>query len=336
MPGPSPSQIEREVDAIVSRGLTALPDVAAARQAANELAQRRGDRAVFALCLLTLELALLKDEQAKAELPRYVGVLLQAHHDPQLASLLTASNPQLASRWARVKPVVAEFVAAQGGASASTPHGGPLPRLATPLELIEEIQLFIDEAPAPAPPRPPPLPPQGPARSPKAVPPALPSDASATSVDAEAEEFWKFASEALGRVPNEGSAVVGVQSFAADKAGDRARLVRFAHDLLARFPTCAPARALSSLVLLFVAAQQKERSLTGPNRERADLLRTGLTLQSSPEWVSRVAVLFETDGTLTRQCFGAIVEVMNAYLAFCLRQRLDPKSPDTVRKYTSA
>jgi len=160
---------ERIVDALVAQGLAALPDLREARICLDQLMLLGGDRAVFATCVLTLELALLKDAQAREALPKYVGVLLEAFHNPKLANVLVAGCPELDTRWLRIKPVVADFVSLQQAhgqpiAPSITPvpqprpKGDPMPRLATPTELIEEIQEILDFDPEPeAAPPPPPL-----------------------------------------------------------------------------------------------------------------------------------------------------------------------------------
>jgi hypothetical protein len=142
---------ERAIDELVTRGLAALPDVREARGALDELARLHGDRAVFALCLLTLELARAGDALAREELPDHVGVLLEAWQDPALATLLTAGNQELAARWERVRPIVGEFVQLKQGTPQRRLTPGPIPRLATPVELMIEIQEMI-ETPCPAPP----------------------------------------------------------------------------------------------------------------------------------------------------------------------------------------
>lgn len=338
-------QTERIVDRLVAEGLAALPDTKSAREALEMLGVLGGDRAVFAACVLTLELALLKDAQARADLPNRVGVLLEAYRDPKLANVLVAGSPELEARWNRIKPVVADFVALQRAPEPPPPPlieelpltveeeppeppARPAPRLATPTELIEEIQEILEVEEAPAPPPPPP-PPDALRRASKA--PRPPED---PPVDPEARSFWAYAEKALGRVPDPNESLVGQQSFAAGRSSDRAHLVRFAHDLVARFPHERHARALAAMTLLYVAGQEKERGLLGVNKERVKLIGSGLSLVGGDaEAAGRVAVLFESDGPQTRQAFGAVLELVAGYLAFCGRERLDPKSADAAARF---
>jgi hypothetical protein len=329
---------EQLVDTLVLRGLKALPDLVAARQAADELAACSGDRAVFALCLLTLELALGGEQRARQELPTRVGVLLEAFRDPALASLLSAGNPELSKRWDRVRPVVGEFVSLQ---LAPPPPQSPakMPRLATPVELIEEIQEIIEEPPAPHTPPPPPPPPAA-VKVGGPPPPPVPSAAAkppAKEPNEEVRSFWRFAEEALGRVPDPEHSVLGCVSFSCERSSDRERLVRFAHSAIARFPHCEPARALASLVLLFTASQQgKGRGLLGLKRkERLDVLRTGLALLGDPVAAGQAAVLFENDGPETRRHFADLVDLVQGFLGFCAHEGLDPSKPETHARYCS-
>jgi hypothetical protein len=323
---------ERLVDHLVEAGLSALPDLVEARRALDQLGLLGGDRAVFAACVLTLEMALLKDARAREDLPDYVGVLLEAFHDPRLANLLLAGSPELEKRWQRIRPVVADFVALKQGqtpppARLPTP-ARPNPRLATPTELIQEIEEILEVDEATLSPPPPPAHAVGLARP----PPPRPDDD--PPVDPETREFWLYAERALGRVPDPNESLVGNQSFAAARGTDRSRLMRFAHDLVARFPSGKHARALASLTLLYVAGQEKERGLLGVNKERLKIMRTGLSLLGDPDAAGQVAVLFENDGVATRAAFGALVDIVGGYLAFCARERLDPHHPDALARFT--
>jgi len=136
-------------------------------------------------------------------------------------------------------------------------------------------------------------------------------------------------------VPDPNQSVLGNQSFAAARSADRSHLVRFAHDLLARFPQGRHARQLAALTLLYVAGHEKERGLLGVNKERLKLIRTGLSLIGDPNAAGQVAVLFESDGPITRAGFGTIVEMVTSFLGFCHREGLDPKTADAFEKFTS-
>ena len=244
-------------------GLSSLPDLDKARGYLDHLSVLGGDRAVFATCVLTLELALLKDPKAREDLPNQVDVLLEAFADPRLANVLVAGIPELEARWLRIKPVVGDFVALRQGLSpvdrqptepsrADAPMDGRMdtlrlpdpanrgmPQLATPTELIEEIQEILEEEPSLPPPPPDAVSRAGGARWTR---PALPSDEEEQPLSPETRSFWAYAEKALGRVPDPEQSVVGSQSFAASRGADRSHLMRFAHDLLARFPSARQRR----------------------------------------------------------------------------------------------
>lgn len=381
-----------DVDRVLFEGLAALPNLDGAQKAARLLERARGDRAVFALCVLTLELARHKDEHARAALPSRVGVLLEAFRHPTLARVLVAGNPALKSRWEKIRPIVGEFVASRAqapqvvdaGAAGeerppSVPAGDNSPaRLSTSVEIIEELSVLLEhekqaktaEAPPPAKPgslparpprkppppppltpppltappvaiqpgRPPPLPTRG-AAAPSAAGIPAPSPAAApleSPVDPSVRAFWAFAEQALGRAPGDNQSVASAQCFAAEKSADRANLVRFAQELVARFPKVREARALASLTLLYVAGQEKARGLLGVNRERLETLRIALTLLSDPEAGGHAAVLFEVDGPRTHRAFVNVVDILHSYLAFCLQHGLDPLRSEAALEFTKA
>lgn len=361
------------VDRLVAEGLAALPDIEGAKRCLRELSVIGGDRALFATCVLTLECALLKDDGARAALPEYVGVLLEAYRDPRLANVLVAGSPDLEARWQRILPVVADFVALQRQPTvlAEVTFGedlesvsvrtdpSPTQRLSTSVELIAEIEEIIEDVSA-QPPRPPPMPlltPMPPPPEPdlasrrtdpmRAAPPAPPAQAvwapdqprvhHALPPEPEVEQpippevrsFWEYTEKALGRVPDPAQSMIGAQSFPVARSSDRTHLVRFAHDLVARYPQCAQARALAALTLLYVAAQEKERGLLGVNKSRLKLLRSGLALLGDARAAGQVAVLFESDGPDTRQAFAPVVDLVWSYLGFCAREGLDPGLPES-------
>ncbi len=376
--------LDCDVDRVLEGGLAALPESPElAREAARALARARGDRAVFALCVLTLELARNKDAEARAALPSRVGVLLEAFRHPTLARVLVAGNPALMSRWSKILPIVGEFMAsraerAQLSADAgveleedeSSSQAAGDARLSTSVEIIEEMSVLLEHeehdrasepppsarpgaTPAAPPRRPPPPPPKTPLPMPLPAsrPPPLPAAAAAPPlpsigseappaaelpVDPAARAFWTFAEQALGRIPDENQSLAHAECFAAEKSADRASLVRFARELLARFPKVHEARALASLTLLYVAGQEKVRGLLGVNRERLETLRIALTLLSDPQAGGSAAVLFEADGVRTRRAFVNVVDILHGYLAFCLRHQLDPQRPETALKFTKA
>lgn len=367
MPTSGPKQrvkTERIVDHLVAAGLEALPESPElARRCLMDLSVIGGDRALFASCVLTLELALLKDPEARESLPQYVGVLLEAYRDPRLANVLVAGSPELDARWQRISPVVAQFVALRQDATTAEEEAEeveadrveeeqqpPAPgdaetrramqRLATPTELIAEIQEIIEDEAEPQPSRPPPPPPQAMevAVAAGSVPPRPPppeDDDAEWEPSAETRQFWGFAEKALGRVPDPNQSMVGAQSFATARSSDRAHLMRFAHDLVARHPQVLQSRALAGITLLYVAAQEKERGLLGVNKERVKLISSGLSMLGDPRAAGQVAVLFESDGPETRKAFAPVVDLVFNYLCFCAREKLDPKSADSASRFAT-
>jgi len=336
----------RIVDHLVAAGLIALPEnPALAKVCLQGLGSLTGDRALFATCLLTLELALLKDPEAREALPRHVGVLLEAHGDARIANVLMAGNPELERRWQRIRPVVADFVALRRrppersqGEPASTQSSEEIEleldieedtseeRLATPTELIEDIQVIL-EVEAETADRPPPSP------APGAVEAGVLSAPSAPEPDEpEMRAFWSFVEKALGRQPDPSQPMLA-PSFVVARSTDRAHLVRFAHDLVARFPQVRQARTLAALTLLYVACHEKERGLLGVNRERVKLLRSGLSMLGDRRAAAQVAVFFEADGPDTRRSFAQVVDLIAGYAGFCAREQLDPLLADSAARF---
>ncbi|HEY3451706.1 MAG TPA: hypothetical protein VGK67_35440 [Myxococcales bacterium] len=359
---------ERIVDHLVAAGLEALPEAPElARRCLMDLSVIGGDRAVFATCVLTLELALLKDPEARAALPNYVAVLLEAYRDPRLANVLVAGSPELDQRWQRIRPVVADFVAlrqdpppaeeeveeisADRVEEEEEPPASDqdlearraMQRLATPTELIAEIQEIIEDEAEPPPRRPPPPPPppqalevaSGAEAPRRQAPPPPEDDEQDDGPDAETKQFWSYAEKALGRMPDPNQSLVGAQSFATARSSDRAHLMRFAHDLVARHPQVRQSRALAALTLLYVAGQEKERGLLGINKERLKLIKSGLSMLGDARAAGQVAVLFEADGPETRKAFAPLVDIVFNYLGFCAREKLDPRSADAASRFVA-
>ncbi|MGC4121479.1 MAG: hypothetical protein QM765_44270 [Myxococcales bacterium] len=212
-------------------------------------------------------------------------------------------------------------------------------RLATPTELIAEIQEIIEDEAEPSS-RPPPPPPPESEVAPRAgsTPPRPPPPEDAEEdwePDAEVRQFWSYAEKALGRVPDPNQSLVGAQSFATARSSDRAHLMRFAHDLVSRHPQVRQARALAAITLLYVAAQEKERGLLGINKERIKLIKSGLSMLGDVRAAGQVAVLFEADGPETRKAFAPVVDIVLNYLGFCAREKLDPRSADAADAFAT-
>ena len=127
----------------------------------------------------------------------------------------------------------------------------------------------------------------------------------------------------------------GIPHFSISIALERMGEIMAGHhaDLMARHPQMRHARALAALTLLYVAGQEKERGLLGVNKERLQLIRSGLSMLGDPKAAGQVAVLFEVDGPETRQAFAPVVDIVLGYLGFCAREKLDPRSADTAAQY---
>mgnify|MGYP007049770544 FL=1 len=147
--------------------------------------------------------------------------------------------------------------------------------------------------------------------------------------------FWAFADQALGRMPDPERGILPADTLATARPADRARLARIARSAIERFPQCGPARALSALLLLYVAVQEKERGLLGKNRDRLDMIRTALSLMDDPGAAGQAAVIFETDGLATRRSFAPVIDLLHRYLGFCLRNELDPTRAETHARFCS-
>ncbi len=149
--------------------------------------------------------------------------------------------------------------------------------------------------------------------------------------------FWRFASQAL-RIPGDGEqALFAGQFLTLARSADRSRLLRFSREALSRHGEVPVARALAGLVLLYLATQEKQRGLLGVNRERKEMIRTGLSALTTtePAVAGHAAVLFEHDGTATRKAFAAVVDLLSAFLAFCARNQLDPRSAPAIDRFVA-
>jgi len=105
--------VDRRVDEQVTRCLEVLGDPVALRQELGGLAGMKSQRAEFAYCLFSLDLAKLGESEAKANFARHAGILLEAHRDPDLTRYLLGENVALTKRWEDFVPLLLEFDKAQ-------------------------------------------------------------------------------------------------------------------------------------------------------------------------------------------------------------------------------
>ncbi|MBS2031100.1 MAG: hypothetical protein JST54_24575 [Deltaproteobacteria bacterium] len=105
--------VDRRVDEQVSRCLAVLQDPVALRQELGGLAGMKSQRAEFAFCLFSLDLAKLGESEARANFARHAGILLEAHRDPDLTRYLLGDNADLTKRWEDFVPLLLEFDKAQ-------------------------------------------------------------------------------------------------------------------------------------------------------------------------------------------------------------------------------
>lgn len=101
--------VDRRVDEQVARCLAAAQDPVALRQELGGLQGMKSQRAEFAYCLFSVDLAKLGEPEAKANFARYAGILLEAHRDPDLTAYLLGGNEELQRRWASFVPLLLEF-----------------------------------------------------------------------------------------------------------------------------------------------------------------------------------------------------------------------------------
>ena len=120
--------VDRRVDELVSRCLAVSNEPASLRIELSGLAAIRSQRAEFAYCLFSLDLARQGEAEAKASFARHTGILLEAHRDPDLTRYLLGENRELAERWASFVPLLLEF---ERRLNAAPPPSAPLEPVVT-------------------------------------------------------------------------------------------------------------------------------------------------------------------------------------------------------------
>ena len=208
------------------------------------------------------------------------------------------------------------------------------------LEVVEEV-----DRPARPPPPPPsktPLPGRNPShpagtRRPSAVMRPPPPPITGDFPSEETRRFWDHTDKALNLLPGEDGLLSGARAFSVQTKEERVKLHHFALEILERFPRAPPARALSCLLQLYLATQMKERTLFGkPNAGRQEAVGAGLALLTGDAVAAgHAAALFDNDGNETRHAFSAVIDVVMGFLAWCMKNQLDPMATEAVNRYIS-
>lgn len=146
--------------------------------------------------------------------------------------------------------------------------------------------------------------------------------------------FWDYTFASLQQ-PAAGSQQP--RMLASESRADRKRLTTWL-DGLGGHLAVPEGRAMAALVRLMLASEAKEKSLFGQaNPRRKEALEAALALLApTPEAAGRAAVWFELDGSETRQSLGRGLELLQAFLAYCSRNNLDPLSGTSVSKYLAS
>lgn len=223
-------------------------------------------------------------------------------------------------------------------------------------DLVEEV-VAPPRRPPPPPPRVPPPPPKGPPapprvppqfnfdqpvrqtgshkKPPRLSPPRPPTMDELSTPSPETLAFWKHTDKVLELLPDENGDMSGKQAFAVKSREERKKLDKLGKDAATKFPNSPPARAMHCMVEMYLASQLKEKTLFGkPNEARREALAESFKLlEPDPVSAARVAVLVEADGPVSLANFGKTVEAMHGYLAFCMRNNLDPLNHETASKY---
>lgn len=347
---------ELAIDAAAEAAYAVRADAAALHEALQGFgALPPSDRVEFALCLFNLELVRLGDEQAKAPFVERTGFLLLAYRDRALADALVGGSSGLRALWTDLVPYLEEFF------EPAEEEAGPEVELDAEVEVdrsaevAEAVEVIVDLQAAPAPPpapgkRPPPPPsltpvpgvllPSGRKASPSyrrlTLPPPPPPPPSTVLPSPETAAFWAHAEKALALLPDENGQLSGKQAFSLEGREARAHLKTFADEVVTRFPHSPEARSMGALVELFLAAHLKEKTLFGkPNDKRVRAVQDALSLLTGdPVAAGHAAVLFENDGPETIARFADALVVVQRFLAHCLREKLDPLSPEAVTGFT--
>jgi hypothetical protein len=154
-------------------------------------------------------------------------------------------------------------------------------------------------------------------------------------IDEEPDEvtlaFWDYTFATLQRPPEDGRKP---RMLATESRADRKRLTTFL-DGLGPHLGAPHARAFAALVRLMLAGETKEKSLFGQaNPRRREALEAAFSmLGSDAHAAGQVAEWFVLDGAETEAALKRGLELLYPYVAFCASARLDPTSPEAVKRY---
>ncbi len=273
---------------------------------AVEALEPRGQRHVeFARCLYHLELARAGRAGSREAFAARAHLLADAWRDEALATALIGPDAGLRVLWTAVQPYLEEFFEAL-----EEPAAAPL----EPDFIIE-----ADEPPA-APPAPPDL---------DEVLDDLDVEA---PPDARAQAFWAWTFSALR--PGEVKASEVPRMLGTSNRAQRRRLNAWL-DGLTPYADVPEAGAFATLARLLLTQETKEKTLFGqPNPRRREALTAALsTLSGDAAAAGRAAVWFEFDGPETHAALQRGLAFLQAYLAFCARNALDPLDAASVRRF---
>jgi hypothetical protein len=318
------------------------------------------DRVEFALCLFNLERARLGEESAKTDFAIRTGLLLLAYRDPALADTLIGHSAGLRALWTDLVPYLEEFFEPADDEEALDEEALEVAEFEDPEVRAEAVADALDvivdrQTPQPPPasgapkrPPPPPSPTPVPSKLPLAggrkgsisyrrltVPPP-PAPEPSLLPSPETAAFWGYAEKALALLPDEHGQLSGKQTFALEDRDARTHLKAFAREVVTRFPHSPEARSMGALVELFLAAHLKEKTLFGmPNDKRIRAAQDALSLLTAdPVAAGHAAVVFENDGPQTIARFGDALVLVQRFLAHCLREKVDPLSPEAVTGFS--
>lgn len=292
------------------------------------LRAKPGTRAQFCCLVVGFDLARRGDPTAQREFAALVPVCTVLAEDPELAASLVRGDPYLARAWANCEEWLRTPHDATHGLEEGVPLAGVLPLLEG--ETIElDLAVPADEEPA-----------EEVALDDVTMEPdeevELVDDAAAVD-ELEEQARTDFAAALLRQMGHEvekGRFRFG-SGFETDSSGDLDRLESFARDCVPRGELVPTAAGLAWLLPIHAAAGMKKTSLFGrANHRRGRLLEEGLA-----RWPGEMAalvgaaevVLFE--GPIARQGFARVLDAVMEYLAFCARNRLDPRAAASATRF---
>lgn len=290
------------------------------------LRAKAGTRAQFCCLVVAFDLASRGDVTAQREFAALVPVCTILAEDPELAASLVRGDPYLARAWSTCEEWLRTPHDATHGLEEGVPLAGVLPLLdGEAIELAIELEepaeeIALDDVTV---------------EHDEEV--ELVDDA-ATAIDEQEEQArTDFAAALLRHMGHEvekGRFRFG-SGFQTDSSGDLDRLEAFARDCLARGELVPAAAGLAWLLPIHAAAGMKKTSLFGrANHRRGRLLEEGLA-----RWPGEMAALVGAaevvvfEGPLARQGFARALDAVMEYLAFCARNRLDPKAKASATRF---